>query len=90
MAVGYNAAQAIMVGLLPIVATYLIGSVGPVAPGFVITGIAVLCFVGLVCIAPPMNQINQIKDVVADDGEHNITQAKEMALFDSFTKQNYT
>ena len=55
MAIGYNVAQAIIGGLTPALATFLVDSVGPVAPAWIYTIVSCVVLVGLWVIAPPLS-----------------------------------
>lgn len=52
VAVGYNVAQATIGGLAPSIATLLVDSIGAVAPGFLLSIVAILSLIGLRCVAP--------------------------------------
>jgi MFS transporter, MHS family, proline/betaine transporter len=53
VSIGYNIAQAIAGGSTPFLATVLADNVGPGAPGFVLTALAVISIFGLLYVAPP-------------------------------------
>ena len=53
MAIGYNVALAIVGGLTPAMATYLVDAVGPLAPAWIYSSVALVALVGLWVIAPP-------------------------------------
>jgi hypothetical protein len=54
VSIGYNIAQAITGGSKPaFLATLLVDSVGPVAPGVILTTLALVALTGLLCVAPP-------------------------------------
>lgn len=54
VAVGYNLAQATIGGLTPALATFLVDSVGPTAPGYIITALAAISLTGLWVVKPTL------------------------------------
>mmetsp|Transcript_10973 Transcript_10973/g.15696 ORF Transcript_10973/g.15696 Transcript_10973/m.15696 type:complete len:453 (+) Transcript_10973:58-1416(+) len=76
MSIGYNAAQAVMGGLTPGLATILVERVGKIAPGIYLSCVAVISLFGLVCVSP---RRNEKEEMVTDDGEGNLAAGKELA-----------
>ena len=52
VSIGYNLAQAIAAGSTPFLATVLADNIGPKAPGFILSALAVISLIGLRCVAP--------------------------------------
>jgi MHS family proline/betaine transporter-like MFS transporter len=52
VAIGYNLAQAIVGGATPALATVMVNTLGPNSPGFLLTGLAIISLIGLLCVAP--------------------------------------
>lgn len=53
VAIGYNLAQATIGGLTPSLATIMVDTFGMHSPGLLLTALAVLSLIGLLCVAPP-------------------------------------
>ena len=82
VAIGYNVAQAIAGGSAPFMATLLVDDVGPNAPGWVLTLLAMVALLGLIVVAPnkpPIGKSPSFSTVPANgiqyhsDGEMEMT-----------------
>jgi MHS family proline/betaine transporter-like MFS transporter len=71
VAIGYNLAQAIVGGATPALATVMVNTLGPNSPGFLLTGLAIISIIGLLCVAPREGQYDQVgsKDGVVRPGQ---------------------
>ena len=52
ISIGYNVAQALIGGTTPAIATVLVDTFGPTAPGFYVSFICVLSLIGLSIVSP--------------------------------------
>jgi MHS family proline/betaine transporter-like MFS transporter len=63
VAIGYNLAQAFVGGATPALATLMVNTFGPNSPGFLLTGLAIVSIIGLLCVAPREGQDGPVGDM---------------------------
>ena len=79
VAIGYNVAQAIMGGSAPTLAT-ISADAWVVAPGFLLTGIALLSLIGLHCVLPALKEEAPQTEATATGATVDATQVADKEI----------